>query len=316
VSGTSSTAVEKPAPEGLTSLVAGHNDIDADRINLIFTGWGWDGGSAELAPIVDMFLGWDGTAQVYTTSGRPAAADDGAAAELGLFGWEPFRSNRDRFNVWLSDLSPEGPVDWLNGNKPDPLDIPNAVYVVMALDVDRVLENPNSLAGQLTEITQPDPVRLSDDPFDNVMISVVSQYPALTLLDLPHELGHALFNLPDEYVGRSFGYTGDRNSFYPSCPADLETAQAWWGDRLGETDPSVDTWAAELTAAGYPPDPERVDAVRAATTLALVEGGCFDVPGSYRMAEDTLMGYATPGFGVANVEAGHAVLDLFAGSAG
>jgi hypothetical protein len=296
----------------LTPLVAGHNDLDADRINLVFAPWGWDD-PEEFARVTKMHLGWDGTAQRFDVDGRPSDPDEAVGADLGLFGFEPFRSNRDLFNVWVTEVSPDSPVAWINALEPDPVELANLVLITMALDAGRVLPSDFSLAGQDHEIYWPDPERLSDDPFANVMIAVPGYFPAQTLRVLPHELGHAMFALPDEYVGRAQGYTGDRNSFYPSCPADRATAEAWWGDRVGEPDPSIDIWVEELTAAGFPPEPALVAAIRADTMLAFVEGGCFEVEGSYRMANDTLMGFGTPGFGPANLEAAQTVLDLFAG---
>lgn len=301
------------APEGFEILIPGHNDLDADRINLVFAPWGWEGTDG-FRQVVLMYLGWDGSAQFYDDTGWPAEAADAVGADLGMFGWEPLRSNRDRFNVWLTDASPESPVGWLNGLEPEPISLPNMTVAIMALDPERVLPSANSIAGQQVEIFWPDPQRLSDDPFDNSMISISSSYPVGAMRALPHEIGHAVFNLPDEYVGRAAGFDGnERNSFYPSCPADQETALAWWGDRLGEEDPTVDVWVDAMTEAGFAPDPGLVDVVRAGAVLQLVEGGCFEVPGSYRMANDTLMGFAAPTFGVANADAIQQVLDLFDG---
>jgi hypothetical protein len=55
-------------------------------------------------------------------------------------------------------------------------------------------------------------------------------------LTLTHELGHAIFNLLDEYgeSGRTLPLTS-----FPNCAPDITTARAWWGDLEGQTDPYI-----------------------------------------------------------------------------
>ncbi|MGH1491575.1 MAG: hypothetical protein ACRBK7_19615 [Acidimicrobiales bacterium] len=310
------TTTEIPAPDGLRHLVSAHNDSEADRINLIIAPWGWDDLEA-FDEVARMFVGWDEHAQLYDDNGMPTASpQDALWGELGLFGWEPFRSNKNRFNVWITDFSPVLPAGWLNNNEPEPIELTNASFVTLALDPYSVVPGINSVAGQDLDFFGPDPQRLSDDPVANSMVLVNSSFPAGTMRDLPHELGHALFGLADEYVGRNGGDDAGvaRDSFWPSCAADLETAEAWWGDRIGEIDPMVRIWADELAAVGFVEPEERIEQLEVESTVDFIEGGCHGDPGSYRIVDNTMMGYNGPGFGLANTVAAQNILDLFEGS--
>lgn len=310
------TAVaEAPAPDGLRHLVSGHNDPDADRINLVIASWGWDDPEA-FEEVARMYIGWDERAQLHDNDGLPVAdPQDADWAELGLFGWEPFRSNKARFNVWVTDESPETPLGWLGTTEPKPVDLGDLSYVTLALDADVAFPGINSVAGPGFEMFGRDPQRRSDDSVGNAMVLVYSSYPVGKIRDLPHELGHALFGLADEYVGRAGGDDAGvaRESLWPSCAADLETAEAWWGDSVGEVDPMVRLWADEMAAAGFPQPDEPIARFEVESTVDFIEGGCHGDLGSYRIVDETMMGFTGPGFGLANTTAAQNILDLFEG---
>lgn len=302
-----------PDPEGLESLVAGHNDPAADRINVVFAPWGWDD-PADFRAVAELFAGWDGTAQGFDLDGLPAAGAEATDADLGLFGWEPFRSNRDRFNVWLTDRSPEEPADWIN-EPTAPVLAPDQVIVILARDLDLRYPGVSSYAGQdqAPEILGPEPSRVAQ-PFADAVVLVDGDYPAGAMRDVPHELGHALFGFADEYVGRLGPEdVSPRNDFWPSCAASREVAEAWWDDLVGRTDPMVDVWATEMAAAGFPPDESYLAVRREDLRTAFVEEGCFGVPGSYRSAVDTMMGFNAPGYGLTNERAARRVIELWTG---
>ncbi len=305
---------DEPAPDGLEHLIAGHNDIDADRINLVFVPWGWDD-LDDFRVTTEFFLGWDGTANVFDFDGRPTDdPQDVAGADLGLFGFEPFRSNHDRFNLWISDIGPSGPSQFLNNTEIPPFELPDLSVVTMALDPERVFPGISSAAGQDVSFAfDPEQPRTGDDSVANAMVRVQSSFPAETMRDLPHELGHALFGFADEYVGR-LGPSSltPRDSFWPSCPADRETAEAWWDDLIGQYDPMVDIYIDEMITAGFGEELDR-EFLREQNTTRYVEEGCFGVPGSYRSAEDTLMVFNAPAFGLTNRRSAERILALWEG---
>lgn len=298
-------------PPGLTPAIPGHNRLDADRINLVLAPYGWDDQTL-FETIATWFLDWDGTAQLLDADGMPSTERELAlTAQIGLFGIEPFRSSRDRFNVWLTDHSPDIPAGWTNEPGPFP-ELPNKSIVVFVRDPE--VAGFSSHAGQDVVVQTPDQLGTGGaDPFANAVVVVDSAYPGATMIDLPHELGHALFGLADEYVGRVAPDGAPRIDFWPSCAASRATAEAWWGGLIGQYDPMVDIWAAEMKSAGFSDQVGDLDYQREQVTTAYVEGGCFGIEGSYRSAEDTLMGFNFPAFGLTNRWWAEQVLKQYSG---
>ena len=303
-------------PEGLTDLLPDHNNINADRINLIFTPWGWPD-TDDFQQIALAFTGWERTAIPYGEFGYPVIGDELAyEAEIGVFGWEPFRSNRDKFNVWIIDAEPDLPMGYLNSTEPEPIaGIPNASFITLAFNPFVDFPNLSSLAGLDATTGGESPLRVDADPFANAMIAIDPSRPVGAARTLVHELGHALFGFADEYVGRQGVDASDtpRNSFWPSCAADRETAERWWGDLVGQHDPMIEVWAEEQAAAGFALDEEFLDHLREQGIVEFIEGGCFGDEGSFRPVDDTLMGFEFPAFGPQNRRAAEAVIDLFTG---
>ena len=149
-------------------------------------------------------------------------------------------------------------------------------------------------------------------PFANVVVVLPEQFPAAGVVDLAHEVGHAMFALADEYVGEVLGYDGREDlSSWPTCAEDREEAEAWWGDVIGGVDPMMDIWHGEMAQAGFPlQDP---DTWRVAIAVGLVDGGCYGVAGSYRATADSLMNSSIPVMGTQNRRWAEQVLELWAG---
>lgn len=315
---TGSIATTAPVfPHGLTPVIDGHNNLDADRINLVFASWGWD--DLDLfGSVLDLYLGWNGRAQLIDIDGQPTTDPEQAVrAELGLFGIEPFRSTKTRFNLWVTDRQPSGPADWIDPAA-DPFTLPDHTTIVLALDPEAEIPDVRSIAGQnyLFRPGTENPGQLqrrSDDPFANIMIAVNSQSPATAALDLPHELGHALFGLADEYVGRRNPDEEPRSDFWPSCAASKATAESWWGDLIGQHDPMIDIWYDEMTAVGFGDRIANRSYYQQLVTTDYIETGCFGVPGSIRSAQDTLMGFNTPAYGLTNRRRAEHIINLWSG---
>jgi hypothetical protein len=266
--------------------------------------------------LVTLALSWSGDAYLIDVNGelttdRLLASD----AAIGLFGIEPWRSSRDRFNVWHTTREPESPVAWLNSDEL-PFAVPDAVIVTVALDAQRFNPELTSVAGLEVAFTGPGPPRRprSGTPFANATVVLDSGYPAAGLIELPHELGHAMFNLADEYVGEVMGFDGRSDlSSWPSCAEDRAEGTAWWGDLLGEVDPMVTIWADEMAEAGFPlPDPdiwaERVE-------VGLIDGGCYGIDSSARASADSLMNTSIPVLGSANRRWAEQIIRLWEGQA-
>lgn len=296
------------------ALVDG-NDITVDRINLVFAGWGWDTFDHFVETSFHV-LSWDGEAYLVDEEGWlfEGLPDTAWAANLGVFAIEPWRSNRDLFNVWYTDVEPETPVAWLNEGEP-PFRLPDQTIGVLGMDTDRFNPDLGSVAGQDLVFYGPEPpVRPADGrSFANFLVVMSSEAPSGGLAELPHELGHAMFGFPDEYVGqlRGFDERADLSS-WPSCAEDLDEAQAWWSDLEGDVDPMVDVWIEEMSAVGfYMGDREGLEQM---FEVGYVDGGCYGVPGSMRATEDSLMNSSIPVMGSVNRRWAERVLSLWEGA--
>ncbi len=309
---TSTTTTTFPVPAGLEPAIPGHNDLSADRINVVFAPWGWDD-LADFRMYVDAVVGWSGAVTGFNDKAWIAAPDDEVVSgDLGVFGFEPFRSNRDLFNVWVTATGPPEPAGWLN-TEDEPFDLADMSIVTLAWDPERAVPGITSVSGQDTQFHEPEPlVRLSDDPFANVMVNVQPWAVVEAIRTTTHELGHALFGLQDEYIGRLGGDGVPRDDVWPSCAHSLETAEAWWADAIGEYDPMIDVWIEEMNAAGLG---ETIDpaGIREANRTGYVAGGCFGEPKTFRSAEDTLMGFESPAFGITNRRWAEQILGLWEG---
>lgn len=302
---------ERLGDERLWALVPG-NDPEAGRINLIYAGWNWDDFDAFVG-LARHTLSWDG--HLYLTNvGFPAESlEEATGGTLGLFAIEPFRSRTDWFNVWYTDVEPDNPQAWfLPDSHPFPLD--DVVMVTLAVEPESYDPNLTFSFSMPAGFTGPEPpVRpTSGNPFGHVVIRLSRSYPVHGMNDLPHELGHAMFNLADEYVGQWLGFDGRYDlSSWPSCAEDPAEAEAWWGDLLGDVDPMVDIWVAEMIGAGLWTSTDAREFWRAKVEVGFVDGGCYAVPGSVRATEDSLMNGAIPVMGAVNRRWAESILDLW-----
>lgn len=306
-------AGERLPGERLWALVP-DNDIEADRINLVFAAWGWDD-TREFLSLVTGALSWDGNAYLIDDAGRITDKDDDALdAALGLFAIEPWRSFRRAFNVWYTDIEPETPVSWLN-TADQPFSIEDVVIVTVAVDAERYSSDLTSVAGQDGTFVGPGvPERpVSGNSFAHAVVLVDSVFPAEGLVDVAHELGHAMFNLPDEYVGDRIGFDGREDlSNWPSCAEDTTEADNWWGDLKGKIDPMLTVWTEEMAEAGFPlASAEQLEEI---VVVGAVDGGCYGVPGSARATFDSLMNSSIPVLGSVNRRWAVQILALWDGS--
>jgi hypothetical protein len=299
--------------QSLWALVDG-NDLAADRINLVFAPWGWDD-NREFSALVGGSLSWDGNAYIFDDDGDVTDQEEfGAGAALGLFAIEPWRSSTDLFNVWYTNLEPPTPVSWLDSqNQPFLLD--DVVVVTVAVDAYRFNPDLTSVAGFDGSFVGPAvPHRpASGQPFAHAVVLVESGFPVGGLVDVPHELGHGMFNLPDEYVGERLGFDGRSDlSSWPSCAQDLAEADAWWGDLIDEVDPMLNVWIDEMNEAGFPLNVDS-DFSETQIEVGFVDGGCYGVSGSVRATIDSLMNTSLPVLGSVNRRWAEEVLQLWDG---
>jgi hypothetical protein len=275
-----------PPPAGLHDLVKDHNDISLDRINLIFVPHGWDD-LDDFEDLAETLLSFD-TALVDF---------DGTDLQFGPFAIEPGRSSRDLFNVWYILEEPAEPVSYTSMGEPFPIDVPDAVLVTLAVDW------PHGAASGFTDFVPPD---LPDRSIPTEPVGLTMSISASDPLwgnpqVLAHELGHAIFGLSDEYVGRELGYDGRSDlSSFPACAENDNEATDWWGDRLGDVDSMFTIWMDVLDDAGPEMPPDTEDQLRTDVTVGLVDGGCYGPARSIRATVDSLMNTNIPVLGTVN----------------
>ncbi len=297
-SSTTVPVVRRP-PEGLRSLTTGHNDFGLDRINVIFVPHGW----ADLGEFVDV------AATLLSFDGAPVLID-GIDLQFGPFAIEPWRSNRELFNVWYVLGEPDEPVSYTSMGETFPLDVPDAIIVTLAVDW------PYGAASGFTEFLPPElPDRSAPADPVGLTMSVSSSDPLWGNPQvLAHELGHAVFGLSDEYVGQELGYDGRPDlSSYPACAEDEGEAEDWWADRLGDVDPMFSIWIDALDDAGLGMSDEAERAMRSRVTVDLVDGGCYGPAGSVRATVDSLMNTTIPVLGSVNRDWAEEVLAQYTG---
>ncbi|NNC75693.1 MAG: hypothetical protein HKN93_09310 [Acidimicrobiia bacterium] len=298
--------------ERLWAMVPG-NDAEVDRINLVYAGWNWDSFDDFLA-VAEGTLSWGGHAYL-TTNGFPTEAGKEAhGGALGLFAIEPWRSHTDWFNVWYTDLEPDHPQAWFLPND-HPFGLDDVVVITLAIDPESY--DPNLITSYSGPATFHFPRELSrpaeGNMFGHVIMNLSSTGPVYAMDALPHELGHAMFSLADEYVGRVHGFDGRFDlSTWPSCAEDVVEAEEWWGDLIGQVDPMLDIWVEEMLSAGiWPEDTDALEHYGPRVAVGFVDGGCYGVPGSIRATEDSLMNTNIPVLGAVNRRWAESVLALW-----
>jgi hypothetical protein len=119
-------------PQDLVPLVQGHYDAAADRINLIFAGYQIGDEQALRDTATDM-LGWDGNVVFDDAAGNETENPEAPYRQLGVFGIEPWRSSKDKFNIRYTLLEPGSEYDWqVDSHVPASLQaVPDATIVVL-----------------------------------------------------------------------------------------------------------------------------------------------------------------------------------------
>ncbi len=298
----------------VVEAIAGWNRAGADRINLVLAGSGF-ADFESFSEVAVALLGFDGPT-LLDINGDVAGPDDVSTVEWGPFATEPIRSRRDRFNIWLLK---------------DLLADPHSVFRV---------EPPNGLGFgpgaatlpdvQLTaiELLPPGRWRTSEAGFpsftsiepgapDRAGLQFAGAYVALPLWmplseteTFTHELGHAVFDLRDEYTQ----YGRDTKHGYPNCAPDMEIAEAWWGDLVGEVDPFLGEYASVMESYGQWV-PGRAE-LEASFAVGYEWGGCYGEQGgagAVRPTADSIMHGQTPVFGSVNRRRAEEIMDLWTG---
>ena len=297
----------------LRELVDGHNLLEADRINLVFVGSGF-ASLTEFAELARTLISYDGEPLLVDLNTGELTEEVGRSvdAEFGLFAIEPFRSMRDRFNLWyLADQVPDR-FSLRHGPDFDSEHLLDTLGLDALSTVTLVQQGPNeflrSQAEQVSFTGAPGPPEREELLFGSSFTAIRLGQRYLDADTLVHELGHALFDLRDEYV--EFGDDAFTRFGFPNCAESPEQAERWWGTLIGEVDPFYYQYVATLDGLGIDHSPGIEDDLR----VGFITGGCYGQDDeAVRPTEDSLMNSQVPVLGSVNRQRVEEILRLFSG---
>jgi IgA Peptidase M64 len=211
-------------------------DKTMDRLNLIFV-FSDEIPDAELS---------DYTNFVQTTIDKTQVPD--STTERGFLQTEPIRSNRNKINLWkyTKKLSEIEYVDFQRQTHSYNNLLSIKYPVPIFIRPENLTPNPLDPYDGRTSASLPSLEYSADHKIQKYYPGtrvnfymegkVGSIFSKSLLPTLTHELGHAIFNLADEYSesGQTVALTR-----YPNCAPDIATARTWWGDLEGQTDPYI-----------------------------------------------------------------------------
>jgi len=146
--------------------------------------------------------------------------------------------------------------------------------------------------------------------FAGAYLAASTWMPAAHAETFTHELGHAIFDLRDEYTNLDRAVQHG----YPNCAPDRETAEVWWGHLVGRVDPFLYEYFEVMDRLGQwtPGLPE----LEASYTVGYVPGGCYGPVGedhAVRPTSESIMNAETPVFGAVNRARVEEILGLWSG---
>ncbi len=326
-----------------------HQNIkDSDRINIVFLGSKYDT-IDDFKLIAEKITAIDGESFLHTIIN-----DDNSETrrlEWGLFSIEPFKSNKNKFNIWYIPYILPQRFDELidevqNENIPESFSLNEFILSV-------VPNNENGTYLEYCELGYVYPAFLVNGDFgerdmsnsgnpsrswakvivyDNPLIDKetlrfrysFNSFPLNSTEDntsqiysvFAHETGHAVFGLQDEYEKtNSESDTGYDNPQYgyPNCAKNIEEAEEWWGDLEGQIDPFYYSYSNRIINNSLSDIPPYWD-----LKIGFHEGGCGSEYGNANVIRPTkisiMRSSKLPVFGSVNRARIEQILDLFDGT--
>ncbi|HLC69187.1 MAG TPA: M64 family metallopeptidase [Candidatus Bilamarchaeaceae archaeon] len=241
---------EAPEQLGNTScyaVIPGHNEPDHERVNVVFVGFEMD--QDAFVSLLPLFVDYNGTGlttqveenQKITSEGETDVFTENRTFTFrGLLGIEPFKSNRDKFNFWYVDEIQNVSIAAKFSNR-------NATAA--ATRTDNYCESDIAQSCGLANTYPIHICNVTGRSFgswirNKAYIGSVYFFPKpggtiwqregafnpYIIRTIVHEFGHSFGGLMDEYTMAD----GSASPGEPNCAPDLETAQQWWGDLVGQ----------------------------------------------------------------------------------
>ncbi|GEM_PF-3087554 len=286
-------------------LYTTNNDKTIDRINMVLIG----------AKYKDIEQFKTIAKKAISLEGVPTVKKDstGTTVDWGLFSIEPFKSNKDKFNIWYLSDQVKGKVfdfnefmhvkDFCNldniytsfiVNEGFGDNFPNgaSIGVFPSFGNQKNIDKTNLMFG----------ISYNSFPTNERGDDTINGYWVFA-----HETGHSLFGLADEYDKSA----AEPEYTYPNCAHDAQEAIDWWGDLKGKIDPFYYEYKKVSEANGLQAYPEN------GVMTQYFYGGCGIPHGKESVIKPTefsiMSGYG-PVFGSVNRRRAEQVLNLFMGT--
>lgn len=210
----------------------GHNIKGADRINIVFIGSRYRKFSDFLLAVRES-LTWDGKPAVLSRFDEELQENKVYDLDWGLFAIEPFKSNKNKFNIWYVDE----PMTTLTNYAEN---LCGLDYEYDAIYANRSFLGMTGRTRSFTYKATFGENRTKGDKDSMFMFShnyvPYDEFGTHTMdYELfAHETGHAVFGLDDEY---DEGFNNDPRYGDISCVKTQEDAEKKWGDLIGDVDP-------------------------------------------------------------------------------
>jgi hypothetical protein len=283
-----------------------NNEKEKDRINIVFIGSESYGNIETFKYIAKELISIDGNHRFipYMDLGNNIFLEE--SIDWGLFAVEPFKSNKNKFNVWyLNELLDDASIRSFDSLSK----YCDLSYLYLAKIDDKQIEPERPSA------SPPNFVHKKDINKNNLFFGISIDFINLlkdnkinTRKQFVHEVGHAVFGLQDEYAGSDTPLYG-----YPSCAHNISEAQEWWGDSYGKIDPSFYDYKK-----AFDENKLQLSVTEEDFRTTYFYGGCYIPYGDNRVVKPTkesIMGVnqELPVFGLVNKKRIEQVLSLFSG---
>jgi hypothetical protein len=329
--------------------VVSENDKSSDRINLVFACDETFKAPLDCGENIKKFLGWDGqpfAINKFSEKTTPAN-NDAISVIYGLFATEPYKSAKNKFNIYVSDklVNDYGRVYFYNELAKTGINLSNTqvIYLHAANGLSKTAELPDF--SNLRNPTKAqtvffggksilDKAGLNRGVLDLYLGNdnrLVNQYGKI----LSHELGHAIFGLKDEYTGT----LANASIGFPNCATSSTkntTINEWSAltglnssQLNGKVDDEFNKWINEIKKyknngkplLEYLQSQSGFASIYNSSSYATsfnVTGGCLGAANASDVMRPTIessMNHNGPIFGTVNIARANQILKLFNGPA-
>lgn len=210
----------------------GHNNASYERINVVFVGFGME--QEDFISFLPFFVDYNGTGltalieereKIETEEGVEVFTENKTITFRGILGVEPFKSNKDKFNFWyISEIQ--------NITEPEIKQRSNFCKYYCISNISESCGLPNTYPIYIcnTACSAYGSWVTNRAYIGKIYLEKDAGLNPYNIRLVVHEFGHSFGGLRDEYIQpERADLTGP-----PNCAPDLENAEEWWGDLVGQ----------------------------------------------------------------------------------